>query len=182
MARPWVKLWTKTLLSPDIVELPDYLYRRFIEVLMLAGMNEADGQLQPVKKMAFILRLKETQLSENLTSLSAVGVVHQEADGSWWVTNWKKHQYAESIERVRKYREKEKQKEDSAEPRYGNGYRTVTRVLSSSSSDSNSLSDSDSSSIERLAESLTGLMVMPGDVETPESNNPKLCSSGEIRL
>jgi hypothetical protein len=164
MARQWVKLWTKQLENPEIAELPDYLYRRWIEILMLAGKNDADGLLQPVRKMAYILRLKEAQLSENLMSLNQIGVVHQDDAGNWHVTNWKKHQYSESTDRVRKFRDK-KQKEESGDDAVTvTRYNRVTDILISS--DSSSLSDSDSSSIERTAERLTGLMVMPGDVET----------------
>ena len=96
MARQWVKLWTKQLENPEIAELPDYLYRRWIEILMLAGKNDADGLLQPVRKMAYILRLKRGAAGENLMSLNQIGVVHQDDAGNWHVTNWKKHQYSEA--------------------------------------------------------------------------------------
>jgi len=160
MARQWVKLWTKTLLNPQVAELPDYLFRRWIEILMLAGMNDDDGKLQPVRNMAFILRLDETKLSENLTSLKQAGVVHQETDGSWIVTNWKKHQYSESIDRVRRHREKAKEAEtDKNEERYGNGYSTVTsRVTRLSSTLLSSDSNSDSSILFRLYETEIGVI------------------------
>lgn len=146
MARQWVKLWTKQLENPEIAELPDYLYRRWIEILMLAGKNDADGLLQPVRKMAYILRLKETQLSENLMSLNQIGVVHQDDAGNWYVTNWKKHQYSDSTERVRRYREKHKDEDDD---RYSNGYKNVTCI-------SSPLISSDSSSLFKLYESEIG--------------------------
>jgi len=157
MARPWVKLHTKMLDNPDMAELPDYLYRRWIELLMLAGRNDADGQLQPVKKMAFILHLPEVKLSEALTALSAVGVVHQETDGSWHITNWRKHQYSESVDRVRKYREKHREIDENV-PRYSNentpkndNSARVTSLLSP-------LISSDSISVFNLYESEVGVI------------------------
>ena len=161
MARPWVKLHTKMLDNPDMAELPDYLYRRWIELLMLAGRNDADGQLQPVKKMAFILHLPEVKLSEALTALSAVGVVHQETDGSWHITNWRKHQYSESVDRVRKYREKHREIDENV-PRYSNENTAKNansaRVTSLLSPLISSISISDSISVFNLYESEIGVV------------------------
>ena len=161
MARPWVKLHTKMLDNPDIAELPDCLYRRWIELLMLAGRNDDDGQLQPVKKMAFILHLSEANLSEALTALAAVGVVYQDDEENWHVTNWKKHQYSESVDRVRKYREKHKENDENSArysnentPKNGNNAR-VTRLLSPLIS---SISISDSISLFNLYESEIGVI------------------------
>lgn len=157
MARPWVKLHTKMLDNPDMAELPDYLYRRWIELLMLAGRNDADGQLQPVKKMAFILHLPEVKLSEALTALSAVGVVHQETDGSWHITNWRKHQYSESVDRVRKYREKHKEIDENS-ARYSNESerKNANSARVTSLSSTSTLISSDSSILFKLYESEIG--------------------------
>ena len=65
--------------------MPDYLWRRAIELFLLAGENGNDGLLQPVSDMAWRLRVKEGDLNNSLRTLSQVGVVHETPQG--WVVS-----------------------------------------------------------------------------------------------
>ena len=129
MVRPWIKLWTETLSDPKIARLPDWQWRRFIEFLMLAGFNDADGKLPPVDTMGWMLRLAPEKVEQALHQLSeGVGVIRQQNDGSWLVVNFAKRQETDAAKRMRKMREKKRNS-------YGNSYGT------DSDSDSDSISD-----------------------------------------
>jgi hypothetical protein len=76
---------------------------RAIELFLVAGENGNDGLLPPVERLAWRLRLPQEKLEETLSVLSQAGVVHETPQG-WLVTNFKKRQYSESMERTRRYR------------------------------------------------------------------------------
>lgn len=106
--RFWVKLYIEILDDPKMGLLPDWLWRRAIELFLLAGENGNDGLLQPVTDLAWRLRVSAEKLTESLQALAGVGVVHETPQG-WMVTNFKKRQEADtSTERVRRYRERER--------------------------------------------------------------------------
>ena len=105
--RFWIKLYLEILDDPKMGQLPDWLWRRAIELFLLAGENGNDGLLQPVTDLAWRLRVSAEKLTESLQALSEVGVVHETPQG-WTVTNFKKRQEAvSSTERVRQYRKRD---------------------------------------------------------------------------
>jgi DnaD/phage-associated family protein len=136
MKRQWIKLYLEIINDPKMGQLQDWLWRRAIELFLLAGENGDDGLLQPVSDLAWRLRTPETRLTESLQALSQVGVVHETPEG-WVVTHFKERQYSESYERVKRFRE-----------RYSNGDCNggVAEKESSSSSSSSSNLPLDSSS------------------------------------
>ena len=73
--RIWVKLYIEILDDPKMGLLPDWLWRRAIELFLLAGENGNDGLLQPVTDLAWRLRVSTEKLTESLQALSEVGVV-----------------------------------------------------------------------------------------------------------
>jgi hypothetical protein len=103
MKRIWIKLFIEILDDPKMGRLPDWLWRRAIELFLLAGENGNDGLLQPVEDSAWRLRTSIEKLTESLQALSRVGVVHETPEG-WVVSHFKERQYSESLERVRRYR------------------------------------------------------------------------------
>ena len=105
--RFWIKVYIGMLDEPKTARLPDYLWRRYIELSMLAGREGNDGALPPVEEMAWILRLSEEKVLEDLQSLEEAGVVHLIEPTKWVVTNFAKQQTAVPVdERVRQYRER----------------------------------------------------------------------------
>jgi DnaD/phage-associated family protein len=103
MKRQWIKLYLEIINDPKMGKLPDWLWRRAIELFLLAGENGDDGLLQPVTDLAWRLRTPEERLTASLVALSEVGVVHETPNG-WVVTHFKDRQYSESYERVKRYR------------------------------------------------------------------------------
>ncbi len=105
MSYTWIKLYIEVLSDAKIARLPDYLWRRAVELFLLAGKEGNDGALPPVSVMGWELRLDETKLTEHLMALSAVGVVHEAEPGKWVVTNFAKRQASMTeAERQRRYR------------------------------------------------------------------------------
>jgi len=135
--RFWVKLYIEILDDPKMGLLPDWLWRRAIELFLLAGENGNDGLLQPVTDLAWRLRVSAEKLTESLQALEGVGVVHETPQG-WMVTNFKKRQYSESLERVRRFRSRYRNGESNAP---GNGHVTDDESISISVSDSVSLEE-----------------------------------------
>ena len=106
-AKYWIKLYMEILDDPKMGRLPDYLFRRAIELFLVAGESGNDGALQPVPQLAWRLRLDETKLRESLRALSEVGVVYEAEPDQWIVTNFQKRQdAATATERSREYRKR----------------------------------------------------------------------------
>jgi hypothetical protein len=101
-ARSWVKLYIEILDDPKMGRLAHNLWRRLIELILLAGRTGNDGALPPVEEMAWTLRLSRDRLLEDLHSLAEIGEVHEAQPGSWIVTNFAKRQSPVPLEeRVR---------------------------------------------------------------------------------
>jgi len=133
MKRVWIKTYIEILDDPKMGRLPDWLWRRAIELFLLAGENGNDGLLQPVMDMAWRLRTSEEKLTESLQALSQVGVVHETPEG-WVVTHFKERQSALSnTERVHEFRKRKRN--DNETERFKDD---VTSSLSYSQSDSGS--------------------------------------------
>ena len=106
MRRYWIKLELKTIDDPKMSRMPNYLWRRAIELLMLAGEHGDDGLLGPVPDLAYRLRIEESDLDKSLRTLSEIGIVHETPQG-WVVTNFIESQAAiPSTRRVQAYRKR----------------------------------------------------------------------------
>jgi DnaD/phage-associated family protein len=92
----WIKLYNEILDDPKMGRLPDYLWRRAVELFLLAGKTGTTGYLPPVEEMAWALRLEVPKLTQNLHSLAEIGVVHEAEPGKWVVTHFAKRQAAMS--------------------------------------------------------------------------------------
>jgi hypothetical protein len=148
----WIKLYLEILDDDKIGMLSEYLKWRAIELFLVAGENGNDGLLPPVRRLAWRLRLDEVKIAETLSALTQVGVVHETPQG-WMVTNFRKRQYSDSYERVKRYRE-----------RYSNAECNAPVTKDESIYYSSSVSDSEEGGVggETLAE-LVQASPPPGD-------------------
>lgn len=104
----WIKLYHEVLHDPKMGRLTDNLWRRTIEVFLLAGEVGNDGALPPLEDMAWTLRLSIEELEANLTALSKYDIVAQTPYG-WSVTHFSKRQAPIDVnERVSAYRDRVK--------------------------------------------------------------------------
>jgi hypothetical protein len=131
----WIKLYLEILDDPKMGRLANHLWRRAVELFLLAGREGNDGALPPVEEMAWTLRLAADKVIEDLHGLAEVGVVHETEPGAWFVTHFKERQTSESYDRVKRYRERYRNEQSNDD---------VAAGLSTSTS----LSDSDSGFME----------------------------------
>lgn len=101
MKRQWIKLYLEILHDPKMGRMSDHLWRRVIEMFLLAGEFDQDGLLPPVEDMAWRLRTSAELLIEDLQALQ--GIVEINSNG-WFVKKFKERQWSESYERVKRYR------------------------------------------------------------------------------
>lgn len=101
----WIKLYVEILDDPKMGRLPDYLWRRAVEVFLLAGQTFDDGRLPSLEDMAWKLRVQPDTLLAELQQLARLGIVTIEGE-DYTVTNFKKRQDpATHAERQKRYRE-----------------------------------------------------------------------------
>ena len=117
MADYWIKLYHEIIDDPKMATLPDRLWRRTIELFLLAGKLSANksGELPDTQQLAWLLRLSPEMLQSDLAELSSTGIVRATPTG-WIIANFEKRQKAvDSTERSKKFRERKQN-----EKYYGN--------------------------------------------------------------
>jgi hypothetical protein len=109
MAYYYLKLYHEILDDPKMGRLSDHLYRRVIEVFLIASASiERDGYLPPIDDIAWKLRTTPEELSNDFSEIEKTGIIKMTEPGRWYVTNFIKRQSAVTVnERVKRYRERE---------------------------------------------------------------------------
>lgn len=103
----WMKLWFEILGDPKMGRLPDRLWRRVIELFLIAGQNGEEGKLPELVDMAWQLKLSEKALQNDLEKIQETGIVKPLEDGSWIVTNFqKRNKSVTGTQRVKDYRDR----------------------------------------------------------------------------
>lgn len=118
----WIKLYHEILHDPKMGMLPDNVWRRCLEIFLLAGELDSDGQLPDTPELAWMLRQSNIERFEaELEHLERVGILTRLTDG-WLVTNFTKRQgVIDTAERSRAYRERKREKElDTKSSQAGN--------------------------------------------------------------
>lgn len=118
MAYYYIKLYHEILDDPKMGLLPDHLWRRVIELFLIASDSTGrDGYLPDVDAIAWKLRASHDEILADLQAIEPSGIICQQ-NGRWYVTNFVKRQAAVSdAERVKRYRERERDSnEQSNEP------------------------------------------------------------------
>lgn len=87
----WIKLHHEVLDDPKMGRMPDALWRRAIELFLLAGEEHEAGFLPAFEDMVWRLHTTDQVLEAELARLSEYGIVEQR-DGRWFVTNFAKRQ------------------------------------------------------------------------------------------
>jgi DnaD/phage-associated family protein len=102
----WIKLYIEILDDPKMGQMSDRLFRRTIQLFLLAGDLNGSGILPSVDDMAWRLRLSQEELETDLADLASTGIVHKNGD-HWVVTKFEDRQSPVSgAERMRRYRER----------------------------------------------------------------------------
>jgi len=110
----WIKLYHEILDDPKMGRLSDRLWRRTIEMFLLAGEMNEDGLLPSLGDMAWRLRANEEELGGELEYLCTLGILSD--GGEYRVVNFAERQAAmSSTERTRR------QREADSNPKYSRG-------------------------------------------------------------
>ena len=84
-AKYWIKLYHEILRDPKMCRLSDRLYRRAIELFLLAGETAQDGRLPSVDDMAWELRVDEFDLRNDLADLRDLEIVTGGERVGWFI-------------------------------------------------------------------------------------------------
>lgn len=79
-AKFWIKLYHEILDDPKMGRMPDRLWRRTIELFLLAGELDQDGLLPSVHDMSWRLRVNDDALQDDLNLLISYGIVTVDND------------------------------------------------------------------------------------------------------
>jgi hypothetical protein len=112
MADYWIKLYHEIIDDPKMATLPDRLWRRVIELFLLAGKlcPDKSGVLPDTRQLAWLLRVSTDELQTDMSQLAGTGIIKSIPNG-WMIVNFEKRQQAaSSTERVKQHRER-KQKQ-----------------------------------------------------------------------
>lgn len=90
----WIKLYHEILNDPKMGRLDDRLWRRAIEVFLLAGEAGEDGYLPSVEDMSWVLRCEAGALQADLELLADRAGIVELRDGRWYVVKFAERQAA----------------------------------------------------------------------------------------
>ena len=115
-AKYWIKLYHEILDDYKMARLPDRLWRRAIELFLLAGDTDQGGALPDVEEIAFRLRVDPEVLREDVAALVEIGILSVEED-ALIVTRFEARQAAsDSTERSRYFRARQARGGNSPAP------------------------------------------------------------------
>lgn len=102
----WIKLYTEIVDDPKMARLPNHLWRLAIELFLLAGKENREGELPSLEDIAWVLHRQEGDVEQDLVALSKViGLHFDQEQGVWILDNFAERQAAlTSTERKRKSR------------------------------------------------------------------------------
>ena len=130
MADYWIKLYLEILDDPKMATLPDRLWRRAIEIFLIAGKLSRDksGQLPETNQLAWLLRMSTDDLMLDLNQLCNAGIINKNAEG-WKVVNFEKRQSKVSdADRKRHQRERDQKNEYYSPDNVTSQSRNVTQI------------------------------------------------------
>ncbi len=104
----WIKLYHEILDDPKMGRMPDKLWRRTIELFLLAGDINQDGLLPSIQDMAWRLRISVDKLSKELKQLITFNIIQKNSE-KYIVTKFAERQAPLSdTERQRLHRDNER--------------------------------------------------------------------------
>lgn len=117
----WIKLYHEILDDAKMGRLPDRLWRRSIELFLMAGEEHDGGALPPFPDIAWRLRMDDEELLKDLEALADLGILTQLEDETWFVTNFATRQSPmDNAERQKRYRDRQR-----SDQYHGNGTDTL---------------------------------------------------------
>jgi DnaD/phage-associated family protein len=101
----WIKLYHEVLDDPKMARLTDRLWRRVVELFLLAGETGSDGNIAGTSDIAWRLRVNSKTLQKDLEIIESLGIIQPTSKG-WLVVNFEKRNAPiPGTDRVRNFRE-----------------------------------------------------------------------------
>lgn len=131
MANSWLKLYHEMLNDPKMGTMTDHLYRRTIEIFLLAGQEGRNGLLPPLTQIAWALRTTVNDATLCLQEMAELGIVTKLPDGNMIVTNFAERQDTKlsDAERQQRRRDKAKTSRASLNSRHADDVTPVTQTV-----------------------------------------------------
>lgn len=113
----WWRAYNEAVNDPKLQLLSDALFRAWFNVMCIASSN--DGNLPPLKDIAFTLRIQPTKAAQVLAQLHTAGLLDKTETG-FIPHNWNGRQYKSdktdetAAERMARYRERKRNERNSA--------------------------------------------------------------------
>lgn len=106
----WIKLYHEILYDPKMGRLPDNVWRRCIELFLMAGERAEGGKLPPVSDMTWSLRINPSQFEDEISQLLEVGILSTDEDGGLYVTKFRERQgRIPAADKQKAYRDRKRQ-------------------------------------------------------------------------
>ena len=130
MANSWLKLYHEMLNDPKMGTMTDHLYRRTIEIFLLAGQEGRNGLLPPLTQIAWALRTTVNDATLCLQELAELGIITKLPDGTYIVTHFTERQDTNlsDAERQQRRRDKSKSSRELSDARHADDVTTVTQT------------------------------------------------------
>lgn len=87
----WIKLFIEILDDSKMATLPDRLWRRVVELFLLAGRYYKDGVLPDTNELSWALRMSMDDLDLDLKQIAQIGIINKTETG-WLVVNFARRQ------------------------------------------------------------------------------------------
>jgi len=115
MADYWMKLYIEILDDPKMATLPDRVWRRIIELFLIAKRMNKGGHIPDTRQIAWMLRMNPDELESDMMQIAQTGIVEREVNG-WYIPKFAKRQGASSsTERVQQFRKREQHAQYNAD-------------------------------------------------------------------
>lgn len=102
----WIKLYLDILDDSKMAVLPDRLWRRVVELFLLAGRYNQAGELPGTERIAWDLRTAAAPLQRDLIEIEKTGIIKRNDEG-WLVVSFAKRQApTPHVKRQQSYRER----------------------------------------------------------------------------
>ena len=144
MANSWLKLYHEMLNDPKMGTMTDHLYRRTIELFLLAGQEGRNGLLPPLTQIAWALRTTVNDVTLCIQELCELGIITKLPEGSMIVTHFAERQDTNlsDAERSQRRRDKIKASRELSDERHADCVTTDTQnVTQNVTQQSRTLSD-----------------------------------------
>lgn len=159
----WIKLYHEVLEDPKMALLPDRLWRRVIELFLLAGKHGKDGTLPDTRQIAWELRQNTDDIELDLRQIESTGIIQRTSSG-WMVVKFSARQApSTATERSQEYRKRQENANATQTQRNVAQINRLTeeRNATETETERNVASPFSSLSIPQIISEATGLSAFP---------------------